>query len=415
MPAAISAALYIGVGLPTWLAILIALGSLPPLVRMIRGDTAEPVVGVAPTNNVETLLGLESVAPAIIDSLPDALLAINRDRIVLESNQSARDLLGNGLRGRGIAMSLRHAGAIEAIDKALEDQKLVTQDLSYLSPGERFLTLHIMPIDTLADRDARPNISADLQGGAILVLHDVTAQRKSEQLRADFVANASHELRTPLASLVGFIETLQTSAADDPVARERFLEIMARESGRMSRLIDDLLSLSRIEMDEHIQPTGTIRLDHVLTSVCEVLESRAADRNMSLQLDLDTDLPSVQGDLDQLMQVFQNLLDNAIKYGDEGTQICVSSKIREDMLTSGQVNVVIDVQNKGDVIPPEMLPRLTDRFYRVDSARSRALDSTGLGLAIVKHIVNRHRGSFAVASDDINGTVISVGLPIASE
>ncbi|TDI60877.1 MAG: GHKL domain-containing protein [Alphaproteobacteria bacterium] len=411
MPIGFAVVLYASGFAPLWLCGLFALGSVPSTVKLFVG----PAQADNPTQGVAQITGIDSVAPAIIDSLPDALLAIDQNRIVVESNKMARELLGNGLRGRDVALSLTQPDVSAAIDEALDKEKLGTTDLSMPGPGERFLTLQIIPFAILADRDTRPYLSEDMAGGAILVLHDVTAQRKSEQLRADFVANASHELRTPLASLVGFIETLQTSAADDPVARERFLDIMARESGRMSRLIDDLLSLSRIEMDEHIQPTGTVRLDQVLSSVCEVLESRAADRDMSLHIDLGADLPSVRGDLDQLMQVFQNLLDNAIKYGDEGTQVCVSSKILDASKTEGQPSVVISVQNQGDVIPREMLPRLTDRFYRVDSARSRSLDSTGLGLAIVKHIVNRHRGSFAVASDDINGTVISVGLPIITE
>jgi two-component system phosphate regulon sensor histidine kinase PhoR len=357
------------------------------------------------------LPGLDSVAPAIIDSLPDALLAMDKNFVVLEANRAARELLGWGLRGRPISNSLKRPGVMEAIEKAMRTGSFVTQDLTMVSPSERFLTLQVIPVARLADHTKLREVGADLIGGAILVFHDVTAQRKSEQMRADFVANASHELRTPLASLVGFIETLQTSAADDPQARERFLEIMARESDRMARLIEDLLSLSRIEMDEHIRPTGSVPLGQVISTVAELLETKASDRGISLDLSIPTDLPDVRGDSDQLTQVFQNVLDNAVKYSHEGTKISVRARPDERLEGSDEASVLIEVQNFGELIPGELLPRLTDRFYRVDGARSREMGSTGLGLAIVKHIVNRHRGTLQFESDPRAGTTVSIGLP----
>ena len=271
-----------------------------------------------------------------------------------------------------------------------------------------------MPVSSLSDRATKPNISIELEGGAIIVLHDVTAQKKSEKMRADFVTNSSHELRTPLATLVGFIETLQTAAADDPEARARFLDIMARESGRMSRLIDDLLSLSRIELDEHVRPTGRVLLDQMLSSAVEMLEHRAKSRHMSIILDVPEDLPAVIGDYDQLMQVFQNLMDNAIKYGAGETDIIVTVSSVSRLPGTGQSGLAVEVANRGDAIPAERVPHLTDRFYRVDNARSRELGSTGLGLAIVKHIVNRHRGTLSIESDAESGTRIKVGLPTES-
>jgi two-component system phosphate regulon sensor histidine kinase PhoR len=412
MPAGFGLVLYLSDLVPIWFCALFALGSVPSIVKLVVGDAAQPASANKLPVDSSINPGIDSVAPAIIDSLPDALIAIRRDRVVVETNKKSRELLGDGLRGRDISLSLRDNGALEAIDKSLANETIGTADLSLQSPVSRFLTLQIIPFGLLADRESRPTFSENLVGGAILVLHDTTAQRKSEQLRADFVANASHELRTPLASLVGFIETLQTSASEDPVARDRFLEIMARESGRMSRLIDDLLSLSRIEMDEHIRPTDKVDLGPAINSVAEVLEKKADEKGMSLAIDLDEALPPVFGDHDQLMQVFQNLLDNAIKYGYEGSEIFVTANVVDRLAGVTEPGIVVAVQNRGDVIPQNLLPRLTDRFYRIDTARSRSLGSTGLGLAIVKHIVGRHRGSFLVESDKEQGTVVSIGLPL---
>ncbi|MBF0394790.1 MAG: PAS domain-containing sensor histidine kinase, partial [Alphaproteobacteria bacterium] len=237
-----------------------------------------------------------------------------------------------------------------------------------------------------------------------------------ERMRADFVANASHELRTPLASLLGFVETLRGPARDDAEARERFLAIMHEQGTRMARLIEDLLSLSRIEMNEHSQPRGEVDLDRVLALVVETLEMKARARGMRIALDVPDDLPPVTGDADELAQVFQNLIDNAVKYGAEGSVVEVTvghaatappALIRR--LPAGIVSVT--VRDHGDGIAREHIPRLTERFFRIDTARSRKMGGTGLGLAIVKHIVSRHRGVLAVDSEPGQGSVFTVHLP----
>ena len=231
---------------------------------------------------------------------------------------------------------------------------------------------------------------------AIVTLHDITALKLAEQMRADFVANAGHELKTPLASLVGFIETLLGAARDDAAARERFLGIMRSEAGRMTRLVDDLLSLSRIELNEHVAPTGTVALAPLIEQVADALELRAAERGMRLSLVLPEDLPEVHGDEDELAQVFQNLIDNAIKYGKPQTEITIAAEW--DSRAAANAPVRVTVTDRGEGIPSEHLPRLTERFYRVDTARSRELGGTGLGLAIVKHILNRHRARLEISS-----------------
>ena len=400
---------------PLWVGLVVIAANVPVFMaqgRWVRQRAeAQPNTAEADTPGA----GIDPVAPAIIDSLPDALLAVDRDGLVVESNQSARDLLGTGLRDRHIGLSLRQPDALAAIDKGLASDTLVELEITLLAPGERFFAMLVLPINSLTDRETHPTLGADIEGGAIVVLHDVTAQKKAEQLRADFVSNASHELRTPLASLVGFIETLQTSANDDAEARGKFLDIMARESGRMSRLVDDLLSLSRIEMDEHVRPRGVVDLRQVIVSVVEALEFRAADRHISLEMDLPDGMAPVQGDHDQLIQVIQNLTDNAIKYGDQDSVVMIRAYDVPRVPETGGPGLAVEIINKGEVIPPEHLPRLTDRFYRVDPARSRVLGSTGLGLAIVKHIVSRHRGELSFESNAVRGTVATVAIPAKTD
>ena len=249
---------------------------------------------------------------------------------------------------------------------------------------------------------------------AVVTLHDVTELKRAEQMRADFIANASHELKTPLATLTGFIETLRGPARDDAEARERFLAIMDGQATRMTRLVEDLLSLSRIELNEHVLPQGRVALAPLLQHLAEALELRAGERDMTIVLTLPADLPDVQGDRDELAQVFQNLLDNAIKYGRLGTEISVGAATAGRRTASAgrgsAAFVAVAIKDHGDGIPREHLPRLTERFYRVDTARSREMGGTGLGLAIVKHIVNRHRGFLDIESTPGEGSVFTVSL-----
>jgi two-component system phosphate regulon sensor histidine kinase PhoR len=245
----------------------------------------------------------------------------------------------------------------------------------------------------------------------VLTLHDVTALRRAEQMRADFIANAGHDLKTPLSTLIGFIETLLGPARDDAEARERFLTIMREETQRMARLVDDLRSLTRIEQSEHMPPTGDVALPPLLAHVAAALELRAGERGMRIRLDVPADLPAVQGDRDQLAQLFQNLLDNAIKYGRPHSEIAVTAGTDSARSAS---DIWVAVADRGDGIPPEHLPRLTERFYRVDTGRSREMGGTGLGLAIVKHILNRHRGRLEIDSAPGRGSTFTVRLPAAA-
>jgi two-component system phosphate regulon sensor histidine kinase PhoR len=259
----------------------------------------------------------------------------------------------------------------------------------------------------------------------LLSLHDITTIKRSEQQRADFVANASHELRTPLASLTGFIETLRGPARDDVPARERFLGIMHDQASRMARLVDDLLSLSRIELDEHTPPSQRVDMVRCVRAVIAALELKAAARRVRLRLVAAEAVPTVAGDGDQLTQVMQNLISNAVKYTREQTEITITLESVEAPAAGAALvpaaagrrpprpMVAITVADQGEGIERIHLPRLTERFYRVDPARSRALGGTGLGLAIVKHIINRHRGRLTIDSEPGRGSTFTVTLPVA--
>jgi two-component system phosphate regulon sensor histidine kinase PhoR len=339
---------------------------------------------------------------AIVERLPDPLIVLAADRSVRRANSAAQAAFGTD-----IPAVLRHPGLRAAIDRAFAQGTVQgtvqSAELSLPAPVARELLATVVPMDPpLADG-----------GHIVVVLSDRSRERAVERMRADFAANASHELRTPLASLMGFIETLRGPAADDPPAQQRFLGIMAEQAARMNRLIDDLLSLSRIELVEHQAPADRVDLAELLEGLAAGFEPRLAARRVTLDLALAPGLPPVLGDADQLAQVAQNLLDNAVKYGREGGAVRLAAEPAAGPRWPARPGVVLTVADQGHGIPREHLPRLTERFYRVDTGRSRAVGGTGLGLAIVKHIVNRHRGQLAIDSEEGVGTTVSVWLPTA--
>ncbi|WP_428483817.1 ATP-binding protein [Rhodopila sp.] len=334
----------------------------------------------------------------ILERLPDPVVVLAHDRAVRRANAAARDAFGDDM-----AAVLRHPGVRGAIDRALSSSQSQTVEVVLAAPVQRDLYATAVPMDPpLAD------------GGQVLVvLSDRTRERVIERMRADFVANVSHELRTPLASLIGFIETLQGAAADDRPAQQRFLGIMAEQGARMNRLIDDLLSLSRIELTEHQPPSERLDLGQLLPRLVAGFEPRLAERKVRLAMRIAMDLPAVLGDADQMAQVLQNLLDNAMKYGrDGGTLTVVAARAQPGDRWPNRAGIVVSVGDEGSGIPRQHLPRLTERFYRVDKGRSRTVGGTGLGLAIVKHIVNRHRGQLLIESEEGKGTTVSVWLPM---
>ncbi len=349
-------------------------------------------------------------AQAVLGALPDPLILLDERRRILRANAAANELFGMRLVERDLALAVRHPAVLTAADAVLRGEPSRIVEFDITAPVERHLSARLAAI--------RPHTAEG--AAAVLTLHDLTAVKRSARLRADFVANASHELRTPLASLTGFIETLRGAAREDAAARERFLAIMAEQAQRMARLVDDLLSLSRIEMNEHLAPTERVDIEQVLRTVADTLEQRAAARDMRIVVDLPAGLPKVLGDADELAQVFQNLLDNAIKYSRRGTTIDVGAHPSPRFLPGVRPGerpaaLAITVRDHGEGIARDHLPRLTERFYRVDAARSRELGGTGLGLAIVKHIVSHHRGALDIDSELGEGTVFTVHLPLAAE
>ena len=341
-------------------------------------------------------------AESVLSALPEPLLLIDSERRIVSANPSALDLLGPRLAGRDLGAALRVPAVLEATDAVLKGDGAQTVEVDLPGPAERHLSAQVGPL--------RPPTSEG--AAAVLTLTDITASKRSEHMRQDFVANASHELRTPLATLLGFIETMRGPARDDEAARDRFLSIMAEQASRMARLVDDLLSLSRIELNEHLAPRERVDLRRVLMAVADSLEQRAEKRQMRIDVSLPEALPDVVGDPDELAQVFQNLIDNAIKYGRSGTAVEVSAGTSPKRLAGGAAAMVA-IRDHGEGILTEHIPRLTERFYRVDPARSREFGGTGLGLAIVKHIVNHHRGLLEIESELGEGSVFAVHLPVA--
>lgn len=346
---------------------------------------------------------LDKTLTALLDALPDPVILIGGTRSIERANTAATQLFEHDVVGRPIEAAVRDPGLLAAIDDVFEVNEVAEVNLQLAGPPARAFGGHVVPIRWHERRSI------------LISLRELTEQVMIERMRADFVANASHELRTPLTVLRGFIETLTGAAKDDPEAQARFLKTMATEAERMSRLVNDLLSLSRIEQNEHVPPDGKVDLEQIIGGVVDALKGYADDRRVELVVELSSDLPAAIGDFDQLTQLFTNLIDNAIKYGGEEGTVRVAARYDEAMPSgagalNGRAALEIKVIDDGPGIATEHLPRITERFFRIDPALSRHLGSTGLGLAIVKHILRRHRGHLAIESELGKGTTFTVYL-----
>ncbi|HEX3860921.1 MAG TPA: ATP-binding protein [Stellaceae bacterium] len=345
-------------------------------------------------------------AEAVIAAVPDPLILIDAQRRIVRGNAAAVEFIGRDAEGRDLAAALRNPVLLAGADAILRGGPARSVEFTLAGPVERVMRAEIARIAQIA-QIAQIDWPALRGAAAILTLHDVTALKRGEQMRADFIANAGHELKTPLTALIGFIETLRGPARDDAAAHDRFLGIMHEQAQRMARLVGDLLSLSRIELNEHVVPTDRVGLAAVVDEVARGLELRAAERGIQIVRALPADFPEVRGSRDELTQIFQNLLDNALKYGHRNSTVTVTGGVAG---TLPAPLVWVAVADHGDGIPSEHLMRLTERFYRVDTARSRELGGTGLGLAIVKHILNRHRGRLDITSTVGQGSTFTVWL-----
>lgn len=334
---------------------------------------------------------------ALIDALPEPAVTLDAAGYVTHYNPFTRDLFPNIRTRRPFTHVSRDPELTEAIDRAASSGEPAVVDLYERVPLERRVSATVTRV---AGHPGMRNLPAIL-----ITFRDQTSNDKLAQMRADFIANASHELRTPLASLRGFVETLQGPARDDSAAREKFLNIMASQASRMTRLIDDLLSLSRVEMRVHLRPTAIVDLNKIASYVAQTLEplSEASQSVIGLQK-LEEGPARIYGDREELVQVLQNLVHNALKYGSDGGRVDIKISRRQ----STPERIIVSVSDDGPGIAPEHLPRLTERFYRVGSSSNSDKGGTGLGLAIVKHIVNRHRGELRITSLVGHGSTFTV-------
>jgi two-component system phosphate regulon sensor histidine kinase PhoR len=340
---------------------------------------------------------------SLIGGLPGPAIVLDRDGRVIAFNEAANTLAPALRRGEPALITLRMPELVDAIRRASKRREPQRVEFFERVPLDRWFEAFVTPVKLATGGDGRSDI-------LLMTFNDLSPLRRIEEMRADFIANASHELRTPLAALLGFIETLQGSAKDDPVAREKFLVIMQGQATRMARLIDDLLSLSRIELNVHLPPDTEVDLARIVRQVVDGLQTLARDRDVEIKVTAPGDALIVLGDRDELIRALENLVENALKYGAAGKRIDIT--LARAQTRAGTPEARVAVRDYGPGIAPEHLPRLTERFYRVDVADSRAQGGTGLGLALVKHVLNRHGGRLTIESTLGAGATFTMQLPL---
>ena len=402
---------FFGVGALSTLQALLGFSVLA-VAALIPGLPTSQASQATLANTPAVVLLSDRTLQATIAGLPDPVILLDRDGIVVAFNAPARAIAPTLARNEPISFAVRIPDLLEAIrfvaaSRQSQRVEFVERVRADRVPADRWSEAFVNPISFGGE-------AGDPRRELVLVsLRDLTPLRQVEAMRADFVANASHELRTPLASLSGFIETLQGSARDDAQARQRFLGIMKAQANRMARLIDDLLSLSRIELKAHLQPSTPVDLVGIVRQVADSLQTLARDRGVEIKIEKPPMPLVVRGDRDELIRVFENLVENALKYGAPGKRVDIA--LSQEPGLRGEDEAVVGVRDHGPGIAPEHIPRLTERFYRVDVAESRAQGGTGLGLALVKHIVARHRGRLGIDSTPGKGATFTIRLPLAPE
>ena len=391
---AIVSVLALTYGLP-WRAVFFASGAFAAGAAFIPRSRL-PAPPLAAGQRREEPLPLR-LAGKLIDALPEPAILLRQDGEIVVFNARARELF-HGLRaGLHLSSATRSPQILDAVMACSSAKPLQTVMFSDRVPVVRHMAATVSWLQP-----------GSRTGALILVfLHDLTEQRRLDQLRADFIANASHEIKTPLASLLGFIETLQGAARHDEAARDRFLAIMAKQGARMARLIDNLMSLSQVETRAHLKPQDTVTIGDLVAQACDALEPMAAEANIEVEVNSSAGGAAVLGERDELMQVFINLLHNAIKYGKPGGSVRVSL---QRVQNGAAPAIEIAIEDDGPGIPRQHLPRLTERFYRVPGQTALEKGGTGLGLAIVKHVVNRHRGELRIVSEEGAGSRFAVLL-----
>ncbi|MDA9581756.1 ATP-binding protein [Amylibacter sp.] len=337
----------------------------------------------------------------ILNGLTLPVFVVDPERKISFINKSAKMRYHEAYTGQFFNELITSKKCLDALELVLNGEPNATANVILQEVVPTSFRVSLSRLD--ADSEPLPS--------CVLSFEDISHIQEAEQMRHDFVANVSHELRSPLTALSGFVETLQGAAANDKVARERFLDMMSNEADRMARLIGDLLSLSKLQASERVAPIDRVDLFRILSSVSSSLSGLADANKVKLKLDFSNSMPLVTGDSDELTQVFQNLIENAIKYSGNGSTVSVSFAPPKQ----GKNHLCIMVEDTGEGIEPTQIPRLTERFYRVDKGRSRAQGGTGLGLAIVKHILIRHRGWLKISSQLEKGSIFAVYLPVSKE
>jgi len=374
-----------------------ALFGSPTIIKSAAvARTAGQAVGTPQAQLIEQIIG----------GLPSAAIVLDREGRVVAFNEAATGIAPALSRGELALIGLRMPELVDAVRRAARRREPQRVEFFERVPLDRWMEAFITPVRIGAGGE--PNV--DL---LLMTFNDLTPLRRVEEMRADFIANASHELRTPLAALLGFIETLQGTAKDDSVARGKFLDIMQGQATRMARLIDDLLSLSRIELNAHLQPNTPVDLPPIVRQVVDGLQTLARDRGVDIKVTIPSDALLVLGDRDELIRALENLVENALKYGAVGKRVDIT--VARGQTRAGAPEARVAVRDYGPGIPPEHLPRLTERFYRVDVTDSRAQGGTGLGLALVKHVLNRHGGRLTIESTLGAGAAFTIHLPLLTE
>lgn len=387
--------------------------SSPPNLSML-GSVEELSSAVQNLHNSweEKKIRLEAAlaeSSILFDTIPDILMMLGQDMRIIRANTAAKVLFGNKIENIGFDNIVKEPALKELIKSVMDNKKSESIELS--------ITNYNVKRDFQINIERFPLYSI---GGiaVVLIMHDVTAAKRTRQMLKDFVANASHEIRTPLTSIVGFIENLQ-DMQEDKETRKKFLDIMTEQSERMVTLVNDLLSLSKVEMNESSVPTEKISIPPIVQTAIQRLEHLANNKEMVIIYKCNSNIPDVLGDKNELLQVFINLISNAIKYGYEKTEIIISISLTDNILASdnhifknARTLLSVSIEDKGEGIPEELLSRITERFYRVDKTRSRNIGGTGLGLSIVKHILNRHRAEMTIKSTENIGSVFTVLFPV---
>ena len=336
----------------------------------------------------------EDIENQLINEIEDYILFINSFNAISAANKAAKSFYGD-IIGKNLSSFLRAPDLLDKIEKCRDERVNEYLEFEINLPTYSFFRLTIVPLS---------------QKNVLIVVKDYTDVKKSEQLRSDFVANVSHELKTPLVSIKGFLETISNSAKDDPKAQEKFIKIMQEQANKMEILILDLMSLSRIEMQEHIQPDGKVDMKEIISNIQNIPNKILSNKNININFKIEDNLPFVRGDYDKLSEVVQNIYDNAIKYTKENTTIDILLKSNPEKFSNG--SVFLSIKDEGIGIAKEEIHRVTERFYRSANAKKNMIQGTGLGLAIVKHIVNQHRGELEINSRLNEGSEFIIHLPL---